>query len=543
MSDIEQRSLVRALISRKNSMTQTLVNWQTHWQDATNLVLPRKKDIFPPNMTPLVAGEKKREKIFETTGVHSNVLLGSALHTMLTSANSLFFDFTSGDEEIDNEDSVRLWMQDSVRRMHNVLNNSNFHTEIHEAYLDLGSLGTTFVRMEEDDESVVRFHSRPIYEALIAENSKAVIDTVYRSYSWTMRQVVQEFGEDKLSDTLKRKLLATPHERIQVTQAVFPKAELSILGMSKKDLKGTKRFKFASITFIEQDEVILKISGFNEWPFIISRWSKISGEVYGRSPAMMALPEIKMIQEVAQVTIQAAQLTIRPPLQMPDEGFLMPIRTSPGGLNFYRPGTDTIKPLNTGANPELGEKYMDSIRVKIRQAFFIDQLQLNEGPQMTATEVLQRTEEKLRLLGPVLGRQHFELLVPLVERLFGIMLRKQMFKPIPEILSDRKLDVKFTSLIAKAQKSIEIEQLNQTINAIAPIVQADPSAMENFDSDRIVRDVAKFRGLPQEWIKPLDEVKAFREAQAEAAQKEQESQDALGAAEVVNKVAPALQEG
>ena len=172
----------------------------------------------------------------------------------------------------------------------------------------------------------------------------------------------------------------------------------------------------------------LSVSGFKEFPFVVPRYLKASHEIYGRSPAMTALPDVKMLNEMSKTTIKAAQKQVDPPLLVPDDGFLLPVRTVPGGLNFYRSGTrDRIEPLNIGANNPLGLNMEEQRRDAIRAVFYVNQLMMQQGPQMTATEVIQRNEEKMRLLGPVLGRLQSELLKPLIDRVFNILLRNNQF--------------------------------------------------------------------------------------------------------------------
>ena len=176
------------------------------------------------------------------------------------------------------------------------------------------------------------------------------------------------------------------------------------------------------------------ISGFQEFPYIVPRFLKATGEVMGRSPAMVALPDVKMINLMSKTIIQAAQKQIDPPLLVPDDGFLLPIRTQPGGLNFFRSGTrDTITPLNTGANIPIGLQMEEQRRGAIRSAFYVDQLLSAATPNMTATEVVQRQEERMRVIGPVLGRLMNEMLRPMIDRVFALMLRNDMLAVPPEV--------------------------------------------------------------------------------------------------------------
>ena len=204
-----------------------------------------------------------------------------------------------------------------------------------------------------------------------------------------------------------------PYEEIEILHAVYPRS----------DFNPTKKIKLICHLnlFIWNTKMVMNYlyGGFREFPFVVPRYLKASNEIYGRSPAMTALPDVKMLNEMSKTTIKAAQKQVDPPLLVPDDGFLLPVRTVPGGLNFYRSGTrDRIEPLNIGANNPLGLNMEQQRRESIRAVFYVNQLMMQQGPQMTATEVIQRNEEKMRLLGPVLGRLQSELLKPLIDRVF-----------------------------------------------------------------------------------------------------------------------------
>jgi hypothetical protein len=299
---------------------------------------------------------------------------------------------------------------------------------------------------------------------------------------------------------------------------------------------------FYSCYVLKDKKIILREKGYNTFPYAIPRWTKISGEKYGRSPAMKCLPDIKMINQMMKVTIRSAQKVVDPPLMAPDDGAMGPIRTAPGAINYYRAGTaDRIEPLVTGARIDFGFQIMEDVRTRIRSAFFIDQLQLRQGPQMTATEVMQRTEEQLRLLGPILGRQHNELLKPLIDRIFDILYRRGQLPPAPQALAGMKLEVQYSSMIARAQKTSELESLNRMFQIAAPLFQVDQTVTDNFNPDAAFRYIANTLSLPYELIRDDKDVKKLREARSQAAQQAQEQMNQAHEAEMVSKTAPVIQ--
>lgn len=514
-------------------------NWESHWKDIAEYVVPNKDNVYGHDKT---QGEKKFNELYDGTAIHSNELLGSALHGMLTNPTNPFFGLSSGDVGLDKSDGVRKWLQDCTRIMHDVLNNSNFQTEIHEVYLDQGSFGTSVLFTDEDDQDIVRFMAHSIFNVWIAENYKGVVDTVIREFKKPMKDILQEFGEewlkqDPMLESMKRDL----NKEHCIVHAVYANTEYN-----PQDTDKTKK-PFISCYVLKDSKVTLREKGYDTFPYAVPRWTKIAGEVYGRSPAMKCLPDTKMINQMMKVTIRSAQKIVDPPLMAPDDGIMGGVKTQPGAINYYRAGSsDRIEPLETGARIDFGFQIMEDVRTRIRSAFFIDQLQLREGPQMTATEVMQRTEEQLRLLGPILGRQHNELLKPLIERVFDICFRRNLFGQVPRELvalaeKGKKLNVQYSSMIARAQKTAELDSINRFFQIGAPLFQLDPKVAQYFDTDGALKHIAHSLSLPYELIRRDTEVKKMRQAEAEANQAAASQQQQMMEAEMLAKAGPVIE--
>ena len=247
--------------------------------------------------------------------------------------------------------------------MYTAFNRSNFQQEIFELYHDLITFGTAAMFIEEDQSDLLKFSTRHINEIYITENDKGRIDTVYRRFKITLRAAAQQFGGG-LSEEAKRKVDKDPFDEIDILHAVYPRQDFN---PAKKD---KQNMEFESVYLEYKNGNELSVGGFVEFPFVVPRYLKASHEIYGRSPAMTALPDVKMLNEMSKTTIKAAQKQVDPPLLVPDDGFLLPVRTVPGGLNFYRSGTrDRIEPLNIGANNPLGLNMEEQRRNSIREVF------------------------------------------------------------------------------------------------------------------------------------------------------------------------------
>ena len=519
--------LTKSLLSRFDKLQSQRQTWETHWQDVADYMQPRKADVTKQRSR----GDKRMELIFDSSPIQAVELLAASLHGMLTNPSTPWFTLRFKDEDVDGEDEAKLWLQSATDAMYTAFNRSNFQQEIFELYHDLITFGTAAMFIEEDSDDLVKFSTRHINEVFIAENDKGRIDTIYRRFKISARAAVQKFG-NKISSDIRSIVDKDPYKEIEIIHAVYPRKDFN---PTKKD-KSNMPFESVYIEFKTGNE--LSVSGFKEFPFVVPRYLKASHEIYGRSPAMTALPDVKMLNEMSKTTIKAAQKQVDPPLLVPDDGFLLPVRTVPGGLNFYRSGTrDRIEPLNIGANNPLGLNMEEQRRTAIRNVFYVDQLMLQTGPQMTATEVIQRNEEKMRLLGPVLGRLQSELLKPLIDRCFNILLRRNQFAPAPDFLSGQDIEIEYVSPLAKAQKSTELQSITRGIEILGSLANVAP-VFDYINFDSLVKHVADLVGIPQKVLKLQSQVNAEREEAAAAAAEQQQMAQMQQVAQAGGDIAP-----
>ena len=521
--------LAKSLISRGNSIVSRRDNWDTHYQELADYMLPRKADIVKKRSR----GEKRMELIYDGTALQAVDLLSASLHGMLTSGATPWFHLDMKDTDVGRDDDVREWLQDSSTRMIRAFNQSNFETEIHEMYVDLVVFGTgcMFVEM---DEGQLRFSTRHISEFYLQENQFGLVDTVFRKYKQPARQAVQRFGIENVGEFIRKTHEKKPDEEVEIMHVVMPRADRDTTKVDNKNMP------FASYYICMNSSMMISESGFQEFPYIVPRFLKATGEIMGRSPAMVALPDVKMLNLMSKTIIQAAQKQIDPPLLVPDDGFIMPIRTQPGGLNFFRSGSrDTITPLNTGANIPIGLSMEEQRRGAIRSAFYVDQLLSGGAPNMTATEVVQRQEERMRVIGPVLGRLMNEMLRPLVDRVFALMLREEMLAIPPELLQGTDIDIEYVSPLARAQKSSSLNSTMQALEILLPLAQALP-VIDHLDPDGLVKHVTDSLGVPKTTLRSSREVAQMRQeraaAEQQAMQRQSEQEDVYTAAQAAQAV-------
>lgn len=524
---MQVNKLVATLDRRYQDLSNSRTNWEKHWQELADYMLPRKADITKKR----TQGDKRTDLIFDGTAIHAVELLASSLHGMLTSPSTPWFSMRYRNPGLQRNDAANEWLEICLDQMYQHFNRSNFQQEVHELYYDLVVFGTAAIYVDGDKDGL-RFAARHIAEICISEDAEGRVDTVYRKFKMTARAMAQRFGVDALPTAVVKDADNEPYKEHEIIHAIYPRPEAKGRAAKNKPV--------ASVYYHKATKHLLSESGFDEFPFMVPRFVKDSVSTYGRSPSMTALPDVKMLNKMSETTIRAAQKQVDPPLMAPDDGFMLPIRTTPGSLNFYRAGTrDRLEPLQIGANNPLGLNMEEQRRNAIRQAFYVDQLLLSQGQAMTATEVLQRNEEKMRLLGPVLGRLQSELLQPLISRSFALLLRAGLLPPAPEELQGQDIDIEYVSPLAKAQKLTDLQSMLRGFEVMMQVAEIAP-VMDYLDTDRLVQYLVEVTGIPARVIRSDDEVKKIRRQQAQAQAQQAQMQQQMMESEQAKNVAPLL---
>ena len=493
---------------RLNSMQGVRGTWEDHWQEILDYVMPRKADI----VTKRTRGEKRAEVLFDSTAITASNLLAASLQGTLTSPSLQWFHINIRNKQFNENREVQLWLEDSANKMYDVFNQSNFNTEVHELYLDLVTIGTGALFVEEDKkgflEGGIHFSTLHIAEFYIQENTKGYVDTLYRKYKLTARQAVQEFGIDNGGQKITEAVKDKPDKMFNFIHAVEPLEDYE-RSMGKAETK----LPFHSCHVCEEDKMVVRAGGYKEFPYLVPRWSKATGEIFGRSPSYNALPDIKTLNKAVEIGLRAWSKAIDPPLLVQDDGVIGRVRMTPGGITVVR-NDAAVQPFQSGANFALTDMKENQLRQAIRQAYYSDQLQLQEGPQMTATEVQVRYELMQRLLGPTLGRFQSEFLNPLIERVFGIMYRADGFIDAPEIVIGESIDVEYVGPLARSQRMEEAVAVERLYQLAMQVAQIDPNILQIINHDKAIRLRAELLGVPKTVLKGEDEVEAEREAAA-----------------------------
>ena len=531
MQNQEYRDLSKELKDNLSKLQSKRQTWESHWQEVANYMLPRKSDINVER----TRGDKRNVQIFDGTAVHSLELLASSLHGMLTSNANRWFQLRFKEAVLNDSDEAREWLEDATDKMYIAFQRSNFQTEIFENYHDLIAFGTSCLFIEEDKDDIIAFSARHIKEIYITENQKGFVDTIYRKFKLTAKAALERFGKENVSRDILTKFQKTPFDDVEIVHVVKPRNIFNPRKLDKQNMP------FQSIYMEYENGHIISIGGFREFPYVVPRYLKASNEIYGRSPGMNSLPDVKVLNKMVEVSLKAAQKQVDPPLLVADDAVILPIRTSPGSINYFRSGSrDTIQPLNIGANNPLGLNMEDQRRNAISRAFHVDQLLIQENRTMTATEVMQRNQEKMKILGPVIGRLQQELLQPLIIRVFNIMLRNKLFVEAPEILENQEIDIEYVSPVAIAQKGAELESIMRGLELFGSISQIAP-VTDYLDENGLVKKIINVLGLPAKIIKSDKEVEELRAVRQQEQAAQMQMQQEMMQSEQAKNAAPLVQ--
>lgn len=538
--------MIDELIKRYQSLKGDRGTWEQHWEEIAERILPRQIGFMEDNSR--TRGEKKTQKVFDSRPAIALDRFAAVMDSMLTPRQSKWHNLRASDENLNKDFQVRAWFDEVNRRLFNAryAPKANFAGQNAERWISMGAFGTGTLFVDYDPRTGLRYRTIGLRDTFFMENHQGMIDTVFRRFTFTARQAIQQWGTERLPEKIL-KSAENPNEQtkeFEFVHIVLPNDEYD---PRKADARG-KEWKSLYVC-MESKELVAEPSGYNSFPFSISRYVIAPDEVYGRGPAMLALPDIKMLNEMAKTDIRAVHKLVDPPLLLHDDGIMgsgaMSVNLTPGGLNFggvSRDGRQLIQPLQTGARVDINEEKMRQRRESIDNAFLVTLFQiLIETPRMTATEALIRSQEKGMLLTPTMGRQQSEALGPMVERELELLMSNGKLPPLPDALleAEGEYEITYDSPMSRMQRAEELVGVQRTMELLTPFAQMNPDVMDIFDPDALAQLTAEVSGVPTSVLRSQDDVNALRQQRAQAQQAQQMAEMAQPVAGAIKDIAQA----
>ena len=520
------------IIRRQERMAGDRATWEQHWREIARLVLPRQSD-FNQSQTP---GAKRTEFMYDATAALALERFAAAMESMLTPRTGRWHKLTTDDAALDEDPDVRAWLDAVTEALFAARYSprANFASQAHETYMSLGAFGTGAVFVDEVMGLGLRYKSLHLSELFFAENMAGAIDTVHRRFEYTARQAAQRFKT--LPERIRTAADKEPERKFEFIHCVWPRDDVK---PGRRDWRG---MPFASVYVAVEGRQIVDEGGYRSFPYAVSRYVTAPREIYGRSPAMTVLPDIKMVNEMSKTTIRAANMAVDPPLLLSDDGVLQAFQMRPGALNFGGVGPNgepMVKALENRGRFDISLEMMDQRRKVVNDAFLVTLFQiLVETPAMTATEAMLRAQEKGALLAPTMGRQQSEMLGPMIERELDILASAGQLPPMPDALIEAGAGVRveYESPMVRAQRAEEGVGILRTLEGITPLAQIDPTVLDGINPDETLRALADINGAPQKVLRTREEVAAIRQQRAG----QQQAAQLLEAAPVASKVASDL---
>lgn len=516
-------------------------SWWTHWRELSDYLLPRRyKWLITPNQGN--RGSPINQRIIDNTATVAARVLSAGMMSGITSPGRPWFKLATTSAELNDSSNVKLWLSEVEKRMQMVFAESNFYTSLATVYDDLSIFGTGVMIIYQDYDDVIRCFNTCAGEYFLQNDDRQDVSTMGREFVLTVKQVAETFGLENCSPTVQSAIqtggamltreIIIGH-LIERNNDYVPKAP-GVKGMPWREIyweRGTG------------NNMLLRVRGFHDKPFIAPRWSIVGNDAYGRGPAMDALGDVKMLQVEQKRKAQAIDKHVNPPMIADVSLKNEPASMLPGGVTYVsgNGGGIGFKPAYTVA-PDFSGLVEDikEVQVRIKNTFFNDLFMMISqlDTVRTATEIDARKEEKLIQLGPVLERFENEALDPSINAVFGIMLRGGLLPPIPQELSGQKIKVEYISMLAEAQKAASTAAIERIFGFAGNLAAVKPEILDNLDGDEAIDEYADMLGVSPKIIVSAAKVAQMRAARNQQMQQQmaiQSSQPLAAGAETLSR--------
>ena len=477
---------------RFDALIQTRAPWVNTWKELARYLAPTR-GIFDEPM-PNSGRRVDHKTLLDSSASLAVGVLGAGMMSGLTSPSRSWFDMTLSPSALKNLPGASAWLLEVKKVLESAFAKSNVYSVLQGVYEEISVFGTAAFLVEEDPKGGIFCRPFTAGEYVLDTDDKGRVNTFGREFFMTASQLAAAFGKEQLPPQLQRELETEANQTMhKVRHLIFPNPDVDA---RKADWA---HFAFISVYFTE-DGTLLRRGGYHEFPVIAARWeTKNTSEIYGRGPGWKCLGDVKMLQKMQKTKLVALDKSTNPPV-MVSANVQGEVNLLPGGITRCNSLTDAaVKPAYQ-VQPDIAalDEAMEQVRRTIRSQFFADvfvMLSAQDTPNMTATEVAERRQEKMLLLGPVLQRLKTELLDPLIERTYYILWRQGNIPPAPEILHGLEMQAQYISTIAQAQRASALEPLTQGVNFAQTLAQANPQLAEQLNFSRALSEGLESLGV------------------------------------------------
>lgn len=528
-------------LRRWGEMDTEFSSWMTQAMEISKFLLPRSGRFF---VTDRNLGNKRHNNILDSTGTRALRILSAGLMGGGSSPARPWFRLATPNAELMKVEAVKIWLDEVTRLMLDVFQRSNTYRVLHNMYEELGAFGTAACLVLDDFQDVIRLYPLTYGEYRLAANARQEINTLARRFQKTVGTLVEEFGYENCSTSVQSLYdNGSLGSWITVYHFITPNSDRD---PSKKD---AKNMAWKSCYFEEggDPDKYLREGGFKRFRVLAPRWALSGQDIYGSTcPGMEALGDTKQLQHEQLRKAEGIDFKTKPPLQLPTSMKNRDVDRLPGG-SAYVDTAGTSQGIKTmwEVNLDLQHLLLDiqDVRQRINSTFYTDLflMMANDNRSgVTATEIAERHEEKLLMLGPVLERLHNELLDPLVTMTFERLMEpsgpngESIAPAPPEELQGTDLNIEFVSMLAQAQRAITTNSTDRFVVGILTVAKGKPSVLDKLNEDAWADDYGDSLGVNPKLINDDDTVAAIRDARAKQMQQAQQAALAESAAKTAN---------
>jgi Bacteriophage head to tail connecting protein len=516
------------LLSRWSALQLERSSYMPHWQELSQYFQPRMGKFLgsDPNR-----GGKKHNSIIDNTGTRSSRVLASGLMAGMTSPARPWFRVETSDPDLMEAAPVKLWCDKVTKIMRMIFSQSNIYRALHSNYEELGLFGTSSSILMPNFDNVMHAYPMTAGEYAIAMDAQGRVNTHYRQFAMSAGNMVDEFGLDVVSTPVKGAYDRGNYDSMfEVLHVIEPRKQFDPRSPTNKNMPIASCY--LELGAQNQEGKFLRESGFKRFNAVVARWGGLLTDTYGSSPGMDALGDVKQLQHDQLRKSQGVDYMVQPSLQVPTQYKGAEKSKLPGGV-FYVDSTAGNQGVKSAFEVQLNLQHMladiQDIRSRVKETFYEDlflMLANDTRSGVTAREIVERHEEKLLMLGPVLERLHNELLKPLIDITFDQMVTAGLVPTPPQELQGSDLNVQFVSVLAQAQRSVGLQGIDRMIGTITALQTLKPGASDKFDADQAVDVYADLLGVDPQLIVADDKVALVRQDRA----KQQAQQQAMAAA-------------
>lgn len=496
-------------------------NFENQWQTIHDFYDNAGSDV---NTTYYPGTELTVTQLYDSFSLYASRVLAAGLGNYLTPNASQWFAFRTREPAKMEKKKVLHYLKDVEAEVAHTLNNSNYYDTMPSFYKKSGDYGTSILFQEEDPFDVTRFYSMPMKNVVIVEDARMRVVEYYIEFQYTATQAVTRFGEKKVhKDVLEE------HRKGRYPDTKF--TYLLYIGPNwhrNPQALNTENKPWIAQWIDVANKIEVERGGFDELPAMTHRFYRRTETVWGISPAMEALMDVRMLNAKAKTQLRAEMKMTDPPIAMPDNAFLGRPNFNPRGQNFYQKDAfskDSIFPIGDYGNPNIGKEGMEYCKDQIRSHMFTDVFLAFQGltGRMNNPEVRERIAEKMTLLGPAVGR-FLNLNDNVLHRTIAMLDRRGMLpEPPQEIIDDPGYEIEYLSTLARAQRNGELQSLQNALVMVGEMANFSPEVLDKINPDKGVDVVFSITGAPVQMLRDDEEVQAIRDQRREAEASQQEA--------------------